>query len=109
MGTNQPGEIEQLVSIAKPNAALITNIGRGHLQNFSSIDGLSEEKKSLFNGINNRGKIFLNLDDARLPKFPGRKNSLWSYSLNNNMRARVTGKFIDLNNQGMGIWELKTK
>jgi len=34
MGTNQPGEIEQLVSIAKPNAALITNIGRGAFTEF---------------------------------------------------------------------------
>ena len=109
MGTNQPGEIERLVSIAKPNAALITNIGRGHLQNFSSIDGLSEEKTSLFKGINNRGKIFLNLDDSRLPKFPHRHHTLWSYSLNNHKRARVTGNFIELDNHGLGIWELNKK
>jgi len=108
MGTNQPGEIGQLVSIAKPNAALITNVGRGHLQNFSSIDSLAEEKVSLFKGINNRGKIFLNLDDSRLPKFKYRKNTLWSYSLNKN-NTRVTGKFVGLDNQGMGTWKLNNK
>ena len=75
MGTNQPGEIQQLVKIAKPNSALITNIGRGHLQNFSSIDALAEEKTELFKGINNRGKIFLNKDDKRLPIFKRRKKT----------------------------------
>jgi len=109
MGTNQPGEIEQLVSIAKPNAALITNIGRGHLQNFSSIDGLTEEKISLFKGINNQGTIFLNMDDFRLPKFKYRKKTLWGYSLKENNRAKVTGKFIELDEQGMGIWKLNNK
>jgi UDP-N-acetylmuramoyl-tripeptide--D-alanyl-D-alanine ligase len=108
MGTNQPGEIQKLVQIAKPNAALITNIGRGHLQNFSSIDGLAEEKIELFKGINDRGKIFLNQDDKRLPKFKRRKKTLWSYSLENR-KARVRGKFVDMDEQGNGIWELNDK
>jgi len=109
MGTNQPGEIEQLVSIAKPNAALITNIGKGHLQNFSSIDGLTEEKLSLFKGINNRGTVFLNMDDLRLPKFKHRKKTLWGYSLNENNRAKVLGKVIELDDHGMGKWQLNNK
>jgi len=109
MGTNQPGEIEQLVSIAKPNAALITNIGRGHLQNFSSIDGLTEEKLSLFKGINNRGTVFLNMDDLRLPKFKHRKKTLWGYSLNENNRAKVLGKVVELDDHGMGKWQLNNK
>ena len=109
MGTNQPGEIRQLVSIANPNAALITNIGRGHLQNFSSIDGLTEEKVSLFKGINNRGNIFLNMDDFRLPNFKNRKKTLWGYSLKENRHAKVFGKFIELDDHGMGTWELNNK
>lgn len=109
MGTNQPGEIEQLVNIAKPNAGLITNIGRGHLQNFSSIEALAEEKSTLFTGINNRGIIYLNLDDPRLPKFKYRKETLWTYSLKNHKKARVTGKFIELDNFGNGVWELNKK
>ncbi len=109
IGTNQPGEIEQLVTISNPNSALITNIGRGHLQNFSSIDALAEEKSSLFKGINNRGNIFLNLDDPRLPKFKYRKNTLWSYSLNKNKKARVSGELIELDKQGMGYWKLNNR
>ena len=109
MGTNQPGEIEKIVSIAKPNAALITNIGRGHLQNFSSIDALSEEKSSLFKGINNRGIIYLNVDDLRIPKYKYRKKSLWSYSLKKNKKARVVGELIELDKHGMGSWKLNNK
>lgn len=109
MGTNQPGEIENLVSITKPNSALITNIGRGHLQNFSSIKALAEEKTVLFKGISNRGNIYLNLDDFRLPRFKYRKKTLWSYTLKDNQKARVKGEILDLDNQGMGTWKLNNK
>lgn len=108
MGTNQPGEIKKLGSIVNPNLALITNIGRGHLQNFSSINSLIKEKLSLFKQINNRGTIFINADDARLPKFKYRKKTLWSYSLDTN-KTRVYGKFMELDEQGMGLWELNNK
>jgi UDP-N-acetylmuramoyl-tripeptide--D-alanyl-D-alanine ligase len=109
MGTNQPGEIPELVSIVKPTMALITNIGRGHLQNFSSIDGLAQEKLSLFKGINRRGIIFLNRDDKRLPKFPFRRKTLWSYSLQGKKRSKVQGQFDSLNKEGKGIWQLNGK
>lgn len=109
LGTNQPGEIGELVSIAQPTKALITNIGRGHLQNFASIDSLVKEKLALFKGINRQGTIFLNRDDHRLPKFPFRRKTLWSYSLDGKQNARVKGKFIELNKDGMGVWTLNDK
>lgn len=109
MGTNQPGEIPKLVSLVNPTMALITNIARGHLQNFSSIDGLAQEKLKLYKGINRRGIIFLNRDDKRLPKFPFRRKTLWSYSLDGKKRSRVRGHFDSLNNEGKGIWKLNNK
>ncbi len=109
LGTNQPGEIDKLVSIVQPTAALITNIGRGHLQNFSSIEGLAHEKIRLFKSISRRGIIFLNRDDTRLPKYPFRRKTLWSYSLEGKRKARVSGMFVELDNDGMGVWKLNDK
>ena len=34
MGANKPGDIQELVEIAEPNVALITNIGKAHLEGF---------------------------------------------------------------------------
>lgn len=48
MGTNHPGEIAALCSIAGPDAALITNIGNAHLEFFGSQEAIAREKGSLF-------------------------------------------------------------
>lgn len=106
LGTNHPGEIAMLCNITRPDAGLITNIGRGHLEFFSNIEGVAREKTELFNCLGRKGVIFLNVDDPLLPSFPGRKTTLWSFSLDNFENARVTGKLIELNQDGAGLWEL---
>jgi UDP-N-acetylmuramoyl-tripeptide--D-alanyl-D-alanine ligase len=40
MGANHPGEIAYLSHMAKPDIALITNIGPAHLQGFGSLQGV---------------------------------------------------------------------
>ena len=44
MGTNQPGDIELLASIAHPEVALITSVGAAHLERLGSVEGVREEK-----------------------------------------------------------------
>ncbi len=68
-GTNHFGEIEYTAKIAEPDYALITNIGASHLQYFGSVEGVLEEKFSLFKAaLENGGKIFVNNDDSLLRK-----------------------------------------
>ena len=69
IGSNQPGEIKMLTQIVEPTAGLITNIGRGHLEYFSSIEGVSREKNQLFKGLKRNALIFLNCDDPHLPQY----------------------------------------
>lgn len=49
MGTNHPGEINVLASIAIPNIAIITSIGSSHLEFFNDINGVAKEKSNIFN------------------------------------------------------------
>ena len=44
MGTNHPGEIAHLCSIAEPDVGLITNIGTAHIGNFGSQAAIAREK-----------------------------------------------------------------
>ena len=55
MGTNHPGEIDALVSIAHPDAGIITSIGDAHLEFFGSREGVAREKGRLFAGLPETG------------------------------------------------------
>ncbi|MCD6115996.1 UDP-N-acetylmuramoyl-tripeptide--D-alanyl-D-alanine ligase [bacterium] len=66
MGANHIGEIKNLCSIAKPEYGVITNIGRGHIGFFGSIDNIFKAKRELADSLPEGGTLFLNGDDERL-------------------------------------------
>lgn len=65
MGTNHPGEIEILTQMAKPDVALITNIGHAHLEFFKTTEAIALEKSSIFNGLDSQKGIAIY--DAQTP------------------------------------------
>lgn len=68
IGTNHPGEISELARMAEPNAAVITNIGDGHLEAFVNREGVFIEKISLLDFLTEDGAVFLNKDDFLLSR-----------------------------------------
>lgn len=66
LGISEEGEMERLASICGPDVALITNIGRSHLQSLGSIDGVQREKGRLFELLPPHGVKIVNLDDPRV-------------------------------------------
>ena len=79
IGTNSKGEIKYLADIVNPDIAIITNIGKGHLEKLGDELGVFEEKYSLFKQVINhkeRGTIFVNLDDNYLQTIPERSSCL---------------------------------
>jgi UDP-N-acetylmuramoyl-tripeptide--D-alanyl-D-alanine ligase len=51
MGTNYPGEIALLKSIAEPDLALVTSIGEEHLEGFHDLAGVLAEESSILDAI----------------------------------------------------------
>jgi UDP-N-acetylmuramoyl-tripeptide--D-alanyl-D-alanine ligase len=67
MGANHPGEIALLANIAQPNAGLITNFGKAHLEGFGSLEGVVKAKSELYDYLKNtNGLIFANADDSKI-------------------------------------------
>ena len=62
MGANAQGEIRQLVEIARPDFALITNIGQAHLEGFGGIDGVKKGKSEIYSRMrtDGTGHVFVN-------------------------------------------------
>lgn len=55
VGTNAPGEIAELAAVVAPEIAVITSIGREHLEGLSSIRGVISEEASIAPAIRSGG------------------------------------------------------
>jgi UDP-N-acetylmuramoyl-tripeptide--D-alanyl-D-alanine ligase len=51
LGANHPGEIGYMTDIARPEAALLANAGRAHLEGFGSIEGVARAKGEIARGL----------------------------------------------------------
>lgn len=49
MGTDHPGEIDQVVRVFQPQIGLITNIGQSHLENFGTRENIFRGKMEIAN------------------------------------------------------------
>jgi len=82
VGMNQVGEIKYLAHLAKPNIAIITNIGHSHIGYLKTKENIAKEKSQLLSALPKNGIAILNQDDEYLTKikFNGR---VITYSLGN--------------------------
>jgi len=62
LGMNTPGEMKRLVSIARPDVGVITNIGPVHLEGVGSIEGVYREKREMFLALPTGGVAVLEDD-----------------------------------------------
>jgi UDP-N-acetylmuramoyl-tripeptide--D-alanyl-D-alanine ligase len=62
LGTNHPGEIENLTKIASPDIALVTTVAPAHLEGFGGLETLTNEKLSISKGLDSNGTLILNGD-----------------------------------------------
>lgn len=55
IGISDFGEASLLTSIAKPDVAIITNIGEAHLEDFKSRENIAKAKLEILEGLNEKG------------------------------------------------------
>ncbi len=93
MGTNHPGELALLCSIARPTMGLITNIGREHLEFFSDVDTVEKEETTLFDSLKAKGStFFVNYDDERVRRHVPRGARAITYGMKRG--AKIRGKIV---------------
>jgi len=66
VGTNAPGEIGPLVDVIRPDIAVLTSIGREHLEGLGNLEGVVREEISLLGGLKPGGLAVLPADSREL-------------------------------------------
>lgn len=64
MGMNHAGEIAALVDMVRPHTAIITEIGRAHIEHFPNMTALAEAKAEIIGGLEKGGLAILPADNA---------------------------------------------
>ncbi|MDO8446078.1 MAG: UDP-N-acetylmuramoyl-tripeptide--D-alanyl-D-alanine ligase [Deltaproteobacteria bacterium] len=97
LGMNVFGEIKRLSEICKPDIAVITNIGSGHLEGVGSIEGVARAKKEILDGLKADGTFVVNADDPYIREMAkGWSGKMISFGLDN-LDADVKTPFVDYN------------
>ena len=68
LGTDNFGDISLTSNIAKPDIAVILNIGDSHLHNLKSREGIAKAKMEIIEGLSRNGIFIYNIDDPILKR-----------------------------------------
>jgi UDP-N-acetylmuramoyl-tripeptide--D-alanyl-D-alanine ligase len=67
IGANHPGEVAELVLLARPTVGLVTNAGAEHLEGFGTLEGVARAEGELFAGLDPGATAVINADDPYAP------------------------------------------
>lgn len=87
MGMRGKGQIDYLTKIARPDIAVITNIGYSHIGILGSREAIRSAKTEIINGLTDQGILVVNGDDGFL--FDYARNII---PLNNGLAAVFAGQ-----------------
>lgn len=68
MGMSDLGEIDILANCARPDIAVITNIGLSHIENLKTQDNILKAKSEIFNYFDENNTLIINGEDNYLSK-----------------------------------------
>lgn len=74
MGMNNFNEIDLLSRLAKPDYAIITNIGESHIEFLGSREGISRAKLEIIHGLKEDGQLIIDGDEILLEPMKGKSN-----------------------------------
>jgi UDP-N-acetylmuramoyl-tripeptide--D-alanyl-D-alanine ligase len=66
VGTNAPGEIATLAAVVQPDIAVITSIGREHLEGLGDLAGVAAEEATVLKFLRPKGCAIINADSPEL-------------------------------------------
>lgn len=90
MGMSGFGQIQFLSELARPDYAVITNIGEAHMQDLGSREGIAQAKFEITAGLETHGKLFYDGDEPLLKPFVENFPQAVSFGFDDNNELTVT-------------------
>jgi len=101
MGISGFGEMHRLSRMARPDIAVITNIGQCHLENLKDRNGVLRAKTEIFDFMPPEGKICLNGNDDKLQTVSAADGrDILFFGIENNASGAVYATDV----VGKGLW-----
>lgn len=91
MGISEPCEMDRLSYIAKPDYAVMTNIGVTHIENLHTKENILKEKFKITRTLNENSVLFINGDDELLSKIENNYEfKVVSFGIKNDCNFKAT-------------------
>lgn len=88
MGMNHAGELSRLTRLARPDVAVITNVGSMHIENLGSREAICRAKLEIMEGLRPEGVAVLHGDEPLLRDSAPACRTLWfGLGANNDLHA----------------------
>lgn len=68
VGTNHPGEIARLAPVVAPDIAVITSVGRAHIEHFGTLEAIVREDAAIFACLKPSGSAVIPADEPLLDR-----------------------------------------
>ncbi|HRZ29888.1 MAG TPA: Mur ligase family protein [Candidatus Paceibacterota bacterium] len=97
-GADRPGDIKKLCRIARPDIAIVTNIGNipVHIEYFEDIDKVYDEKSTIIKMLKSSGHAILNYDNEKIYNFRKfTKAKIISYGFDNDADLHASNYKIE--------------
>ncbi|MFA5230744.1 MAG: Mur ligase family protein, partial [Candidatus Paceibacterota bacterium] len=97
-GADRPGDIKKLCNIAKPDIAIVTNIGNipVHIEYFADTEKVYEEKSTIVKMLKSVGHAILNYDNEKIYNFRKlTKANIISYGFDSDSDVRASNYKIE--------------
>ncbi len=92
IGANRLGEVNALARLAQPNIAVITSIGRAHLEGFATVENVAREKAMILDHLQSDGVGIINADAPQLRIHRGRAQSIVLFGRAEDADLRLTDR-----------------
>lgn len=100
MGMSGFGEISFLSNLAKPDVAIITNIGEAHMQDLGSREGIAKAKFEIIEGLSSDGSFYFDGDEPLLTALVNDHPELDARAFGYGDACDVVAKDIKVTEQG---------